>query len=535
MHAQKYLAGLLALSGGSAMLLCVGFSDETFDRYQLPKEAALALLALGVLGALRGRLIARDAVNAGLLGFALSSGVSALFASSPRLALRELGLTGAACVLFLGARRLATSARLPVLAALTASLLVLAVLVLAESFGALPGWSRPGLGPSASLGQRNAAAHVMLVASPVAWYLGTERSLSLRALSLLTGGLTAAALVYTRSRAAWLIAPIPLVLFVALLPSSRRLHAALVALVVLGAALLAPSLPTRLAWRSPTPYADSLHSLVDATSPSASGRLLQWRTSLTLLREHPWLGVGPGNWRVEYPRISPPGDPTLQRGFAPTGRLLTGDLVGLLAERGSLGCAALFALLVAIGRQHWLERKSGDLGASAAASRDALPGAAALAGSVLAAALGLAAFDAVLSQPGPLVVSALTIGMTSSTRGEASARVARVAVIPLALLLVWTSVASTRALVGLWWRTRPGTGLEGLERAVAWNPDDTFARFWLSELYMLKGRCDLAEPHLRELGELVPHHAALHTLRRSCGNEARRSMGARPRFQCPAA
>jgi hypothetical protein len=138
------------------------------------------------------------------------------------------------------------------------------------------------------------------------------------------------------------------------LASRGRLGAIALALTagLLGATLL----PHRLAWSSGRPLARTLATIADLESGSGRGRVLQARTTLSMIAAHPILGVGPGGWSVEYSRYAPAGDPTVQRGEPwQTPPRATSDWLGLCAERGLPGllllvAAGLLAVWPALGR-----------------------------------------------------------------------------------------------------------------------------------------------------------------------------------------
>jgi hypothetical protein len=124
--------------------------------------------------------------------------------------------------------------------------------------------------------------------------------------------------------------------------------------------LLAVVVPTALHWKSTSPHRDTLAHVADFSQPSATGRIVQARTSLSLWSEAPWWGVGPGQWRVHYPRVAHSDDPTLKRdSYQPLNRLITNDWIALLVERGLIGLALVGAFLVACAKrrargQSWL-------------------------------------------------------------------------------------------------------------------------------------------------------------------------------------
>jgi O-antigen ligase len=98
----------------------------------------------------------------------------------------------------------------------------------------------------------------------------------------------ALALALSFSRGALLLG-IPAALLVMGWRAGGRWRWAAVALVVIGALALIPLL------RMPR-----FASLLDLQQGSAFFRLEVWRSSLALLREHPWFGVGPGNFQAAY-------------------------------------------------------------------------------------------------------------------------------------------------------------------------------------------------------------------------------------------
>ncbi|OJH42056.1 hypothetical protein BON30_02195 [Cystobacter ferrugineus] len=110
-------------------------------------------------------------------------------------------------------------------------------------------------------------------------------------------GLQVAFLVSTRSRTGWAVAALGLLwVGIWLTRRERRAVGATVALAVALALVLTPG--PRLDWHAPRPYADSLLSL---SRLELGGRLATWRNTLSLVADHPWLGVGPGGFAATYP------------------------------------------------------------------------------------------------------------------------------------------------------------------------------------------------------------------------------------------
>lgn len=97
-----------------------------------------------------------------------------------------------------------------------------------------------------------------------------------------------AALVLSFSRG-WLLLALPAALLAMAWRKERRWRWAIAGLILAGALGMIPLL------RVPR-----FASLLDSQQGSAFVRLKLWRSSLALIGEHPWLGVGPGNFEATY-------------------------------------------------------------------------------------------------------------------------------------------------------------------------------------------------------------------------------------------
>jgi O-antigen ligase len=96
------------------------------------------------------------------------------------------------------------------------------------------------------------------------------------------------ALILTFSRGALLLGMPAALVFIGIMRGRRALGVAL-ALLAAGVGGIAPVLGT-----------DRLRSLVAADSGTAFFRLRLWESAWAMLREHPWLGVGPDNFLYQY-------------------------------------------------------------------------------------------------------------------------------------------------------------------------------------------------------------------------------------------
>jgi O-antigen ligase len=82
----------------------------------------------------------------------------------------------------------------------------------------------------------------------------------------------------------------------ALVQHARRRVFLPLSLVILGV-IIGVNLPTKLAWKDEQPFRSSALRLFDISSGSGAFRADQYRATLGIVREHPLLGAGPGQWR----------------------------------------------------------------------------------------------------------------------------------------------------------------------------------------------------------------------------------------------
>lgn len=479
----------LCLSALVAVVL-LPVPDVGFDRYHFPKEFLLAATALALSVHLKVRL---DAVTTWLLALVGVTLIATVGATAPLLALRGVGLTLTAATLFLAARSMNERQAWSVHWVLVVSAAAVALIALGEVFGWWAGLSSTGRAPGSTLGQRNLVAHFLLLVSPVAWALARRGTSTRQArLALLASAVLAAGIVVTRSRAAWVTSPVVLMSWVWL---SRTRVLALLA-VLAAAIVVATTLTPQVHWSTARPYADTLNRLVDTSSGSGRGRLEQYAATAELVRRHPWLGVGPSNWVVEYPTVAPPGDPAVNSGgFLGTGRLVNSDWLAAASEEGVLALVMVVALAVAVLRAS--TRSGGD---------------ASLAVPVVLALGGLGSLDAVLQLPATVAGAALILGGCARHPDDVTPRWLTW---PLSALLVVVVALGASRVMGLLARTRGD--FNHLEAALRWNPGDLQARFELTEALVLEGKCAQAVPHIAALRRLLPHHTQPREFARSCG------------------
>ena len=481
----------------AGLLAVLPLHTDSFDRYHLTREALLLVFCVPIVASLRTARF--DRIDAWALAFSAASVVSATVAENAWAASRAVALTVAATVLFMGVRRLTPRSRRTLRLAALALVAVVALIALAESHGIVTGLSGRGRAPGSLMGQRNAVAHVAILALPLA--LAGQASFATirgRASAIAVLVLTAA-IVVSRCRGAYLALPIVVAVGLWRAPRRSAVGLALVAGVALGL------LPNRLEWRSRSPYADSLSSIVDLGNPSVHGRLTQWRRTLSMIAEHPLLGVGPGNWEAEYPRYVHAGDAGFSEAVArPTQRLLNQDVLAVVAERGLLGLGLVLGFASVLMLQ--IRRC-----ASESERRSML---ATCAGLVV-----LGAFDSVLQLATPLVLAAVTFGSAVPARADAprATNVHRWALASaLAAALAVSAAWELRSLYALALVSSPKADAAALAHAARLAPDRFELQLDLAQVHASAGRCDEARPYIVRALALLPNHPMTRAVAARC-------------------
>ncbi len=527
----RVTAALIAVAAFAVVLAALPYPLFELDRYTFPKELVLsvAATAAALLGLASARRLTLFVVDALLLGYLALSAVSALFATNGWLAFRALGVSLAGAALFWCARTVARAGRGEALLAWLAAAVVLgAVTGLVQAYGLvttnLASLSRA---PGGTFGNRNFMAHLVAIGLPLLLYVALESRSRLRFLLAAIGvWLAAAALVLSRSRAAWLGAGASglfLVvegLWVGRLWMEERVQRRVLQLaaVVLASLALALAMPNRLNWRSDSPYMESLTGVANYKEGSGRGRLIQYGNTLSMAADHPVLGVGPGNWPVFYPHYMSPADPSFDGDdIIPTNPWPSSDWMAVAAERGFVAAGLLVLVGMSIALGAWARVRQGP--GQMPSLRDL-----AIVATLLAVTV-VGAFDAVLVLPVPTLFAWTIVGVLAS-----SARPIRE--IPLTPRLRRASLALV-ALIGLAFIGRSAaqtvamavfTGGDRAEmaRAAAIDPGSYRIRMLLARSWARAGRCDRATPLARDAADLFPNHPAPRQLLRACSARPRR-------------
>jgi O-antigen ligase len=376
--------------------------------------------------------------------------------------------------------------------------------------------------PGGTFGNRNFMAHLCAIAMPALVLVSTTAP-TRRAYGWWAGAfaLVGAALILSRSRAAWLalvagaVVLVPLV-FMALrrgrtgLRLGRLLLLPLAAAAGGGAALV---LPNTLDWRSDSPYMDTARSVVNYKEGSGHGRLVQYGTTLRMSLRHPLLGVGPGNWAVEYPRFAADSDPSLGEDGMTSNPWPSSDWMTFLSERGVVFAVMLGLVMVALAADGLRAVRDGRT------PEDRLSACALLGTIVMLLTVG--AFDAVLLLPAPALVGWSLLGaLAPPPRERAAVALPWLKRAPLLLgvavlggLAVVRSAAQLSAMDAFSGATRTAT----LERAASLDPGSYRIHLRLAQGYARRGNCTRVRSHAGAAHALFPNAPQPRRLLADCG------------------
>src|SRR3979411_1218891 len=224
--ADRTIRTLIQIGVISGVVVALPYKLFELDRYFVPKELVLHAVALlvGVFLLARRRSLSFDLADGLLALFLLWSVGSALFATNHWLAQRALGVSVSSAIVFWGARSVAEqgSYRTVLIAAAIAAVCA-ALFSLAQAYGLDSEYFSTNRAPGGTLGNRNFVAHIAVIGLPsLVWCTVTAR----RSVQTLAGSfgvaIVAAALVLSRSRAAWLAVAATVVLLFFPMLSSRK-------------------------------------------------------------------------------------------------------------------------------------------------------------------------------------------------------------------------------------------------------------------------------------------------------------------------
>jgi hypothetical protein len=521
-------AGLALQFGALACVLAaLPFPLFDLDRHSVPKELVLHATALvsAFLCAVAASRLALSRIDALLAGYVVAAAASASFATNPWLSFRAAALLVSGAAAYAVARYLATRvpAR-PLLTALAGGTVLAAVTALAQAYGWTSDFAALSRAPGGTFGNRNFMAHLLAVGSPVLLLVvGTARGRASFLLGACGVGAVSAALTLSRSRAAWvglgacLVVSLAAALVAGDLVGRRgvlRRGALLLLAVTLGVGAAA-TLPNTLAWRSKSPYLDSLRQVAEYQTGSGRGRLIQYRNTWNVAADHLLLGVGPGNWAVEYSRYRTRRDPSLLRGGAmPSNPWPSSDWMALLAEQGLIGAGLFVLVLAGFVKGAW-----GLLGAGKdpwAKGRGL-----ALLGTVVSTA-ATGAFDVVLHMAAPALFFWVAAGTLlppgrPTTTLLVSRPLARSALLGAVALVGSTMVYRSGVQALAMAVASTGPSARSLESASRLDPGSYRLHMMAAEAWLKRGRPDLGRGHAEAAAELFPYVPEPKLLAERCG------------------
>jgi O-antigen ligase len=526
---DKFALAILALAAVGIVLAAVPFKTFDLDRYFVPKElvlhmgAALSALAI-VAGCRRLTLLTVDWL---LLAYLVASALSAMFATNLWTAERALAISISGALLFwtAGALRRAGAGSV-LITALAVSVVVAAATSLAQAYGVQSELFSLNRAPGGTFGNRNFIAHYIAIGTPVVVLAALTARRGLGSILGAVGvALLSAALVMSRSRAAWLAILVLGVItgFAAFLTRDRWREARTVRRLsvmtgaVVAGALAAVVLPNRLEWKSDSPYLDSAAGLVNYKEGSGRGRLVQYTNSLKMTEAHPLLGVGPGNWPVAYPKYASRNDPSMSQDDGLTSNPWpSSDWVAMVSERGVVAFALLVATVLAL---FW--RTLADLRAGQGRDGERVLTAIALMGTI--AALGVVgAFDAVLLLATPTflfwtLAGALAPPPPTPSRAAVGARAwGTTGVLIVGIVAITRSATQLAAMATV----NTNTHVSALSQAVSLDPGSYRIRVRLAQAYLSRGDCQHARTEARAARALFPNAAEPKRVLAACGSRS---------------
>lgn len=520
--ADRITLGVVIVGALGVVLLSLPYKAFDLDRFFIPKElvlhAAAAITGLTVL--IRTRKPTLTRVDTLLVAFIGLSLLSALFAENWWLASRALAITASGITIFWVARALSAAG---FERALTTGLGIAVVLgaatALLQAYGIEPEYMSLSRAPGGTFGNRNFMAHLAVIGTPILLLSAIEArrqwTFWLGAFGLL---LIAAALVLSRTRAAWLALMVGGALMLLLGwrmrdawndPLRRRRLAILGGGMGVGA-ILSLALPNTLEWKSDSPYLDSVRGVVNYREGSGAGRLVQYRNSLRMAVAHPVFGVGPGNWAVEYPKFASRNDPSLNDEGMTSNPWPSSDWVALMSERGFAAVLVYVVALCGMLVGAWIRAQEGST------PHERL-GSIALAATVVIAAV-VGAFDAVLLIAIPSLFVWCIVGAlmpTAKPRAEVSPS-ARGPVLGAAVIFAVLVLMRSSGQIAAMSIYTSASSTAQAARAANYDPGSYRINMRLAQTYASRGDCKRIRQYAGAARELYPNAPEPRRLLRRC-------------------
>src|SRR5581483_7526236 len=202
---ERLALRVLQFGASATVLAASALTQFDLDRFLIPKDLALHVTAV-VAGVLAIRAASRaigSFVDWLLLAYLALSAVSALLATNGWIGFRALAISASSVLLFWTARGLKDAGlQRPLLNGIAFAVVFSSVTLLLQTYGLRVVFFSINRAPGGTLGNRNFVAHVAAFGFPIV-FLAALRAQRMR-WPLVGLALVSAALVLTRSRAAWL-------------------------------------------------------------------------------------------------------------------------------------------------------------------------------------------------------------------------------------------------------------------------------------------------------------------------------------------
>ena len=527
---DKLALRILQLGGPAIVLAATPYKPFDLDRYFVPKELMLLVCAAVAAFVIARRLarVSLTTVDLALVVFLVTGLGSAVLATNPWAAERAMAISAAGAALFWSASsvRRAGGAR-PLIVAIAWAVAIGALTALAQAYGLRTEYFSLNSAPGGTFGNRNFVAHLCAIGAPVLVYVTVTARQRWGVVGGILGAVAiGAVLIMSRTRAAWLAVIVAggAVVLAGMMSGGRwrgaRTVNRLIALGI-GAAVGAAAaivLPNRLEWKSDTPYLDSAVGLVNYKEGSGHGRLIQYSNSLHMTEAHPFLGVGPGNWPVVYPKYAVRGDPSLSQDEGTTANPWpSSDWIAYISERGLIGFAALMVVLVGLLRRAIADIRSPRPSPEFADSERVLMSIALI--GTLAATVVVGSFDAVLIVAVPAFVVWTLAGALAppSDRTVVARPWIRVVAIGVTVVCGCFAVARSAAQLAAIATFSLSSHITATERAARLDPGSYRIHLKLAEAYVARGECARAKPEARVARALFPNAAEPKRVLGSCG------------------
>jgi O-antigen ligase len=516
----------LVIQVGVILVVIVALPYKLFelDRYFVPKELVLhvAALLIALFLVVRRRALAFDVVDGLLALFLLWSAASAIFATNHWVAQRSLAISVSGAIVFWGARDVARHGGYrPILVAVAIATVCAALFCLAQAYGLETEYFSTNRAPGGTFGNRNFVAHIAVIGLPsLVWCTVTAKRPSGAMLGSLGAALVGAALVLSRSRAAWLAVAASVVVLLVPMIASRKYwrggsiggRFARLSLAAVVGGMVAIVLPNTLNWNSESPYLDSARGMVDYKKGSGRGRIAQYENSLRMAAAHPVFGVGPGNWPVEYVRFAPAGDRSIADDGMTANPWPSSDWVAFISERGfvpTIALVAAFLILFFRALRRWSDIQD----------PDAVLAQCVLAGTIVATMV-VSAFDVVLVLAAPAFIVWSILGAASGVRIPPRELKVSSSTLGLAAaaLLIFSLVATARSITQTIAMTSVGRGgmTAGWVSGAMWDPGSYRINLRVADLYYRRGHCSVARGYAHRAVSLFPNSPAAKRIVRGC-------------------